>query len=54
MTTLVPGSMSFGSDDSINWLQDYELAPIPFGHDDLPSVDTQIRPLSDTPKPAIS
>ena len=30
--------MSFGSDDSINWLQDYELAPIPFGHDDLRQV----------------
>ena len=38
MTTLVPGSMSFGSDDNINWLQDYGLEPIPFGRDDLRQV----------------
>jgi hypothetical protein len=38
MVTLVPGSMSFGSDDDIDWLKDYGMEPIPFGRDDLREV----------------
>jgi hypothetical protein len=44
MVTLVPGSMSFGSDDNIDWLNDYGIEPIPFGRDDLREViATQLR-----------
>jgi hypothetical protein len=44
MVTLVPGSMSFGSDDNIDWLNDYRIEPIPFGRDDLREViGTQLR-----------
>lgn len=44
MVTLVPGSMSFGSDDNIDWLNDYGIEPIPFGRDDLREViGTQLR-----------
>lgn len=38
MVTLVPGSMSFGGDDNIDWLNDYGINPIPFGRDDLREV----------------
>ncbi len=44
MVTLVPGSMSFGSDDNIDWLNDYGIEPIPFGRDDMREViATQLR-----------
>lgn len=35
VVTLVPGSMSFGSDDNIDWLRDYGMEPVPFGREDL-------------------
>jgi hypothetical protein len=36
--------MSFGSDDNIDWLNDYGIEPIPFGRDDLREViATQLR-----------
>lgn len=38
MVTLAPGSMSFGSNDNINWLKDYGMEPIPFGREDLREV----------------
>jgi hypothetical protein len=38
VVTLVPGSMSFESDDNIDWLRDYGMEPIPFGRDDLREV----------------
>lgn len=38
VVTLAPGSMSFGSDDNIDWLRDYGMEPIPFGRDDLREV----------------
>ena len=44
MVTLVLGSMSFGSDDNIDWLNDYGIEPIPFGRDDLrEAIATQLR-----------
>lgn len=38
VVTLVPGSMSFGSDDNIDWLRDYGMEPVPFGREDLRKV----------------
>lgn len=38
VVTLVPGSMSFGSDDNIDWLRDYGMEPVPFCRPDLREV----------------
>jgi len=44
MVMLPPGSMSFGSDDNTDWLNDYGMEPIPFGRGDLREViGTQLR-----------